>query len=426
MMSGLPTLRFRIGPIPVQVELFFFLTVLLLGVPEQDYGAKYLLLWGLVACISVLLQEILHAFLLRWRLHREPEVVLHALGGATYAPGGLTPRQKIWFHLLPALLILAFVGIPARIWYESFDLRTLTSVFTWRLAYDIYFVNFWWSVLNLIPIWPLDGGQAFAGVTEWRSGRTNWPVVHWVSIVIALGGGIYALTQSRGNEYLYVFVFGAVLAVQNFLRLRGSRGFLHPVYEADAGSLAMGAAVPRPRRERDDLPARPSKPRGKPTERLARGYAALQRGELSLARTEAESVRSGKASALQSAMAAEIIAWSWLQERNVPRARSALSDVAERSSLSRSLLAALELTGGDEQRALRNVADALVHEPDGPPKRQVVDYVGRRGLGVDLARQLLDLPNGQGFEAAVRLVAVLADCGRRDQADQVSELLFGL
>ena len=50
----------------------------------------------------------------------------------------------------------------------------------------------------------------------------------------------------------------------------------------------------------------------------------------------------------------------------------------------------------------------------------------RRGLGVELARELLDLPNGQGFEAAVRLVAVLADCGRRDQADQVSELLFGL
>jgi hypothetical protein len=129
---------------------------------------------------------------------------------------------------------------------------------------------------------------------------------------------------------------------------------------------------------------------------------------------------------VQTAMAAEIIAWSYLQERNVPRARSALSEVAERSTLSRCLLAALELTGGDEQRALRNIADALVHEPDGPAKRQVVDYVGRRGLGIDLARQLLDLPNGQGFEAAVRLVAVLADCGRRDQADAVSELLFGL
>jgi Zn-dependent protease len=426
-MTGLPTLRFRIGPIPVQIELFFFLTVLILGVPEQDFGARYLLLFGAVAIVSVFLQELVHALLLKWRLHTDPEIVLHYLGAATYNPSGYTARQKVVYHLLPAVLVLALVGVPARIWFDSIDTPTFgESLFTWRLAYDIYFVNFWWSIANIVPVWPLDGGQALAGVTEWRSGRTNWPVVHWVSIVVALGGGLAALIEG-GDDNIYVFVFAAVLAVQNFLRLRGSRGFLHPVYESDAGSLAHGGAVPRPGRvSRDVTPARPAKPKGKPTERLARGYAALQRGESALARTEAESVRSGKASAMQSAMAAEIIAWSWLQERNVPRARSALSDVAERSSLSRSLLAALELTGGDEQRALRNIADALVHEPDGPPKRQVVDYVGRRGLGVDLARQLLDLPNGQGFESAVRLVAVLADCGRREQADLVSELLFGL
>jgi Zn-dependent protease len=424
---GLPTLRFRIGRIPVQIELFFFVAVLILGVPEQDFGARYLLLWGAVAIVSVLLQELVHAALLRWRMRAEPEVVLHYLGAATYNPSGYTARQRVAFHLAPALLLLVAIGIPARVWLESIESGGVTrdDIFMWRLAYDIYFVNFWWSIANIVPVWPLDGGQAFAGLTEWRGGRINWPIVHWVSIVVAAGGGLYALVQTEDN--LYVFILGAVLAVQNFLRLRGSRGFLHPVYEPDAGSLAFGAAVPSPgRRVRDDPPPRPAKPKGKPTERLARGYAALQRGESALARTEAESVRAGKASPLQSAMAAEIIAWSWLQERNVPRARSALAEVAERSSLSRSLLAALELTGGDEQRALRNVADALVHEPDGPPKRQVVDYVGRRGLGVDLARQLLDLPNGQGFEAAVRLVAVLADCGRRDQADQVSELLFGL
>ena len=421
MMSGLPTLRFRIGPIPVQIELFFFLTVLLLGIPEQTFGARYLLLFAGVAIVSVLLQELVHAAILRWRYKRQPEIVLHPLGGEGGAPGAPTGLQRAVVHLLPALLILLVVGIPARFWYEGLD--PFDSVFLWRLAHDIYWINFWWSIVNLIPLWPLDGGQALAGITEWRAGRVNWPIVHWVSIVVAVAGGIWALVQNDDN--LYVFIYAAVLAIQNFLRLRGSRGFLHPVYDTDGSSLAFGAAVPRADR-RDDPPPKPVKPKGKPVERLARGFAALQRGECELARAEAESVRNGKASPSQAAMAAEIIAWSYLQERNVPRARSALSEVSERSSLSRSLLAALELTGGDEQRALRNIADALVHEPDGPAKRQVVDYVGRRNLGVDLARQLLDLPNGQGFEAAVRLVAVLADCGRRDQADQVSELLFGL
>ena len=418
-MSGLPSLRFRIGPIPVQIELFHFLSVLLLGIPESDFGSRYLLLWGAIALVSVLAQELVHAVALV-RMRRNPEVVLHSLGTLTVHTGTLTARQRILVHLLGPVVMLALVGIPARIWYEGFSGH---SIFVWRVAYDLYWVNFWWSIINLVPVWPFHGGQAFVGVTQLRSGRTNWPVVHWVSIVVASGLGIYALVQKEDN--LYVFLLAAIIAIQNFLRLRGSRAFLHPGYEEGDSSLAFGASVPRPSR-RDDAPPKPPRSKGKPTERLARGFAALQRGESALARTEADAVRSGRATPVQSAMAAEIIAWSWLQERNVPRARSVLSDVADRSQLSRCLLAALEITGGDQQRGLRQVADALVHEPDGPAKRQVVDYVGRRGLGVDLARHLLDLPNGQGFEAAVRLVAVLADCGRREQADQVSELLFGL
>jgi len=347
-------------------------------------------------------------------------VVLHGLGTLTAHAGTLTARQRIAVHLVGPVLMLALVGVPARIWYQNFN---GTSYLLWRVAYDLYWVNFWWAIMNIVPVWPYHGGQAFVGATQLRSGRANWPAVHWVSIVVASGLGLYALVQSEDN--LYVFVLAAVIAVQNFLRMRGSRAFVHPGYDDGDSSLALGASVPRPSR-RDDPPPRPPKVKGKPTERLARGFAALQRGESALARTEADAVRAGRATPVQSAMAAEIIAWSWLQERNVPRARSALSDVADRSSLSRCLLAALEITGGDQQRGLRQVADALVHEPDGPAKRQVVDYVGRRGLGVDLARHLLDLPNGQGFEAAVRLVAVLADCGRREQADQVSELLFGL
>jgi Zn-dependent protease len=419
-MMGLPSLRFRVGSIPVQIELFFFLSVLILGIPESRYGSRWLLLWAAVAIVSVLAQELVHAFALL-RLRRHPEVVLHSLGSLTVHTGVLTAWQRIGVHLIGPVTMLAIVGIPARIWYESGP----SSEFLFRFAYDLYWVNFWWAIVNIVPIWPLHGGQAFAGVTALRSGRINWPVVHWVSIVVAAGGGLYALVQTEDN--LYVFLLGVILAVQNFLRLRGSRAFLHPGYDAGEGSLAFGAAPPRPPRgpARPDAPPKPPRSKGKPTERLARGYAALQRGECELARTEAEQVRAGRSSPTQAAMAAEIIAWSYLQERNVPRARSALADLADRSALSRCLLASLEITAGDQDRGLAKVADALVHEPDGPAKRQAIDYVGRRGLGVDLARHLLDLPNGEGFDAAVRLVGVLAECGRREQADKVSDLLFG-
>ena len=42
---------------------------------------------------------------------------------------------------------------------------------------------------------------------------------------------------------------------------------------------------------RDDPPPKPVKPKGKPTERLARGFSALQRGDCELARAEASADR---------------------------------------------------------------------------------------------------------------------------------------
>jgi Zn-dependent protease len=424
MIGGLPSIRFSVGRVPVQIELFHFLTVLLLGIPEsRGYGTRFLLLWVAVAVPSVLAHELVHAFTLQ-RMRRAPEVVLHILGGSTVAAGTLPARQKVLVNLLPSITMLLLVGIPARLWYETLDPG---SLFLWRLAFDLYWVNVWWSVLNLLPVWPLDGGNVLAGLNELRGNRVNWRLVHTVSAITAGVGGLYVL--ARGDDNFYVFVFAAVIVVQNVLRLRGSRWSVHPIYAddgGDGGSLAFGASVPRPSKSAPaPPPPRRSPPKGKPADRLERAFAALERGDGEAARIEAQAVRSGKASAEQRAAAAEVIAWSYLQERNVPRARAALADLEDRSGVSPLLMAALEITGGDEQRALERVAAELARAPEGPATRQVVDYLGRRGLGVRLAEQLLALPGGEGFEAAVRLVAVLAACGRRDQADAVSGLLFG-
>lgn len=425
-MYGMPTLRFRIGRVPVQIELFHFLGAALLGINQSrgDRGLVWLLLWVVVVVASVLCHELGHAVALA-RYRRPSTITLHGMGGVTTHPGGLTPSQNIVVHLAGPLPMLLLVGLPARWWFWNgrFD-----TEFLYRLAFDLYQVNFWWSIINLVPIWPLDGGQVLAAVTQRRTPRGNWPLVHWVSISVAIIGGAWALTVSRDNAY--IFLFGLILAVQNFMKLQGTRAsFLHPGYE---GAAVLGGASSRPeprgdrrapRAERE--PKAPKQPKAKPVERLARGFALLARGDTAAARTEAEAVRDAKPSAEHRSLAGELIAWSYLQERNVPKARSAIAEIGDRSLVSRCLTAALEITGADEARGVQAVALALVDEPEGPAKRQVIDYVGRRDLGVQLAQRLLSLPNGQGFEAAVRLAAVLAECGRREQAAKVQELVFG-
>lgn len=428
-MYGMPALRFRIGHVPVHIELFAFITAAVLGI-DQSRGSKgllWLLLWMVVLLASVLAHELVHAVMLA-RLRRPAEITLHGLGGVTTHPGPLSPRQNIALHLVPPLLMLVVVGLPARWWFWN---GSFSSEFVLRLAFDLYQVNFWWSIFNLVPLWPLDGGQVLASVTELRRGRPDWRLVHWVSIVVGVAGGAWCVSQSRDNAYL--LLFGMLLAVQNFMRLQGGRPImLHPAYE---GSLvdapgrtarrprgeAMGAREPRAPRE----PKPPKAPKAKPAERLARGFALLAKGDTDGARAEAEEVRNGRPSPEHRTLAGELIAWAYLQERNVPKARAAIAEVPDRGGLSRCLVAALEITGADEARGVQAVALALVDEPEGPAKRQVIDYIGRRELGVPLAERLLALPGGQGFESAVRLAAVLAECGRRDQATRVQELLFG-
>jgi Zn-dependent protease len=432
-MYGMPSLRFRLGPFPVQIELFHFIGAAVLGMNQArgSQGLLWLLLWIAVLIVSVLAHELIHAVALA-RLRRPATITLHGMGAVTTHPGSITPRQNVAVHLAAPVLLLVVVGLPARWWYWH---GSFSSEFLLRLAFDLYQVNFWWSIFNLLPLWPLDGGQALASFTELRRGRPDWRLVHWVSITTAVVGGVWSLSASRDNAY--IFIFGLILAVQNFMRLQGGRPImLHPGYdgalvdgpaarERRPGRMGEGRMAREARQDREPRQKPVKQPKAKPAERLARGFALLAKGDTDAARAEAEAVRDAKPTLEHRALAGELIAWSFLQERNVPKARAAIAEVPDRSVLSRCLMAALEITGADEARGVHAVALALVTESDGPATRQVIDYVGRRDLGVSVAQELLALPNGQGFEAAVQLAGVLAACGRREQANRVQELLFG-
>lgn len=438
-MYGMPTLRFKLGRWPVEIELFHFLGAAILGISQTrgSNGLLWLLLWIVVVVVSVVLHELGHAFALS-RMGRSAAITLHGMGGVTTHDAALTPRQNIAVHLAGPLPMLLLIGIPARWWFWN---GSFSSDLLLRLAYDLYMVNFWWSIINLLPLWPLDGGQILGSITEIRQRNGNWRLVHWVSVSVALVGGVWSYSENRDNAY--ILLFGLLLAVQNFMMVQNGRApMLHPGYQ---GSLATGGYTPPPQRSRGGgmggrfggsfgggrehreprAPKAPKPSKAKAPERLARGYALLAQGNSDGARREAELVLETKTSPDIANVAGEIVAWSYLQERNVPKARAAIAVVPDRSKVSKCLLASFEITGTSETNGLKAVAEALVDEPEGPSNRQVIDYVGRRGLGVGLAEQLLALPNGRGFEAAVRSAAVLADCGRREQAARVQEMVFG-
>ena len=83
-------------------------------------------------------------------------------------------------------------------------------------AMAIYFfvftieISFWWTVLNLLPVFPLDGGQIMQGLM--RSPR----MMHTISVTAALVLTLFFLVL---GAWLMCFLMG-VLAVFNYRMLR--------------------------------------------------------------------------------------------------------------------------------------------------------------------------------------------------------------
>jgi Zn-dependent protease len=87
-----------------------------------------------------------------------------------------------------------------------FDVLTGQTWEGWYLALlDLVFVNVWWSLVNLLPIRPLDGGNVMTEVVGVSTARV-------VSMGVAAAGAVYA--WSIGETY--VAFFAVLLGFMNF------------------------------------------------------------------------------------------------------------------------------------------------------------------------------------------------------------------
>lgn len=167
-------LRFRLSGIPFAVKPYFWITSAILGarVAHGPYGLWLLAVWVACAFVSIVLHELGHALAGR-QVGVEPYVELNEMGGLTYLPGRGLPRgQSIYVSLagptmgfLTLLCVLAarygLATTSAGDWVES---GPMTSLFVHEAIEDLVFTNGVWTVFNLLPILPLDGGQVLRDV----------------------------------------------------------------------------------------------------------------------------------------------------------------------------------------------------------------------------------------------------------------------
>jgi Zn-dependent protease len=174
-------LSFRLGKIPVRIQPAFFLIAFLFGMFERDLSI--VVAWVAIVLVSVMLHELGHATMgLAFGL--KPSIDLHGMGGTTsWAPSApLSTGKRIAISLAGpfagfAVAAVVRFGLGPRVFPPT---PLGTSVYE-----NLLFVNFYWGILNLAPMLPLDGGNVMTQLLNALThGRGDRPA-RIVSIVFA-------------------------------------------------------------------------------------------------------------------------------------------------------------------------------------------------------------------------------------------------
>jgi Zn-dependent protease len=223
-------LRWRMLRTPVRVHPMFWLVSLILGYDAFiQVGVPYLLLWVACVFVSVLLHEFGHVLMGRL-FGAEGYIVLYSMGGMAI---GSNVQSRRWQRIL---VLLAGPGIQLLL-YEVID-HTFPyylprvpphllkpAVLATAMLIEI---NKYWALLNLLPIWPLDGGQisreVFTAIMPARGMAFSLGISMVVSGVLAA----HMLMASRGRPLIpqvpeggmFMAIFFAMFCLSSFMALQ--------------------------------------------------------------------------------------------------------------------------------------------------------------------------------------------------------------
>lgn len=237
-------LNFRLLGIPVRVHPLFWVFSLLLGANQAPLGA---LVWVGVVFVSIVVHEMGHALVVR-QIGWWPSIVLYQFGGlAMYRPTHHDPRKQMIISLAGPFAgfllatVVVFVlratghevvtefgrpfGLVVDVYWDKLD-RTANfdREAMYYLAHFLLEVNVWWGIMNLLPVYPLDGGQFLAQLLDYLRVPDALAKSLWVSIFTACAVAIYALT--RVHDYFLTAMFGylAFTSLQTLQAITGRGG----------------------------------------------------------------------------------------------------------------------------------------------------------------------------------------------------------
>jgi Zn-dependent protease len=238
-------LNFRLFGFPVRIHPLFWLGAALLGASALHDGLHFLAIWIVVVFLSILVHELGHAVAFR-RFGSDSRIVLWMFGGLAVPDSTVAGR---WRRVVVALAgpFAGFVLCALVYFTNEFNAwggqrSPLEVRFLYRA---LFLVNLIWGIFNLLPIFPLDGGQVAKELCEARWRGRGLVAALKISIAAAGAVAIYSLIcwfeeRSGGGPLtdnlpfwvprgsIFTAVLFVILAAQNYQYLQFlSRGMYY-------------------------------------------------------------------------------------------------------------------------------------------------------------------------------------------------------
>ena len=224
-------LKWSMFGIPCRVHPLFWLTTLFLSYNYDPTNPSKSIPFGFmavtVACIfvSILVHEYGHAFAGRYYGDKGNYTVLTAMGGLC-VPSIATERMPRIIELLwgpGAGFILAAVA-TSLYFLTHYGIVQIGNDYVWVAIVTLMYINILWGVLNLFPVFPLDGGQILVELVRWkaphRGDAFSFTISMYAAIALAVLAFLLAVYRSiRGDQdfrsMMPVVLFG-ILAYQSY------------------------------------------------------------------------------------------------------------------------------------------------------------------------------------------------------------------
>ncbi|ADB15410.1 peptidase M50 [Pirellula staleyi DSM 6068] len=246
-------LHFSIFGFPVRIHPFFWLVALIFGIDgDGTFDGTEIVIWIAVMFLSILVHELGHAFAFR-RFGIESSVVLYALGGVAVPDGGgsrnvwksykptthLSPQQQILVSLAgPAagfglaaitILVMLAAGGNIHVFYGTLGIPLVFASHATASALSgavnsLLWLNIIWGLVNLLPIYPLDGGQVARQLFLLYDHRDGFVRSVKLSLFVAVAVAVFGALVMRDMWMTMMFASLAYSSYQILQQLGGYRG----------------------------------------------------------------------------------------------------------------------------------------------------------------------------------------------------------